>query len=47
MILRFQYEISENKKELVDFYLKNIRYINNWDLVDLSCEYILGQLVFR
>ena len=42
MILRFQYEISENKKELVDFYLKNTRYINNWDLVDLSCQYILG-----
>jgi len=47
MILRFQYEISENKKELVDFYLKNIRYINNWDLVDWSCEYIWGQLVFK
>jgi len=42
MILRFQYEVSENKKELVDFYLKNTRYINNWDLVDLSCQYILG-----
>ena len=42
MILRFQYEISENKKELIDFYLKNTCYINNWDLVDLSCEYILG-----
>jgi 3-methyladenine DNA glycosylase AlkD len=42
MILRFQYEVSENKKELVDFYLKNTHYINNWDLVDLSCEYILG-----
>jgi 3-methyladenine DNA glycosylase AlkD len=42
MILCFQYEISENKKELVDFYLKNNRYINNWDLVDFSCEYILS-----
>jgi 3-methyladenine DNA glycosylase AlkD len=42
MILRFQYEVFENKKELVDFYLKNTHYINNWDLVDLSCEYILG-----
>ena len=47
MILRFQYEIFENKKEPVDFYLKNIRYIDNWDLVDWFCEYILGQLVFR
>jgi len=41
MIFRYQYESFENKKELVDFYLKNTQYVNNWDLVDLSCEYIL------
>jgi 3-methyladenine DNA glycosylase AlkD len=45
MILRFQYEMSRSvpdKFKIVDFYLKNTSYINNWDLVDLSCEYILG-----
>lgn len=42
MILRYQYESFENQKELINFYLKNTQYINNWDLVDLSCEYILG-----
>lgn len=30
------------KKEIVDFYLNQTRYINNWDLVDLSAHYILG-----
>lgn len=30
------------KKKIVDFYLANTRYINNWDLVDLSAHYILG-----
>ena len=30
------------KKKIVDFYLKNTKYINNWDLVDLSAHYILG-----
>lgn len=30
------------KKQCVDFYLKNTKYINNWDLVDLSCYKILG-----
>lgn len=30
------------KKKIVDFYLKNTKYINNWDLVDLSAQYILG-----
>ena len=30
------------KKKIVSFYLKNTKYINNWDLVDLSAQYILG-----
>ncbi len=30
------------KKEIVDFYLKNTKNINNWDLVDSSAPYILG-----
>ena len=28
------------------FYLKNIKYINNWDLVDLSSHKILGKYLF-
>lgn len=44
LILRFQYEKTDEKtkQKIVDFYLKNTKYINNWDLVDLSCYYILG-----
>jgi 3-methyladenine DNA glycosylase AlkD len=43
-ILVFQYKKSstKQKKEIVDFYLKNTKYINNWDLVDLSAPSILG-----
>lgn len=33
---------EEVKKELFDFYLKHTDYINNWDLVDLSCPEIVG-----
>ncbi|MDD3474595.1 MAG: DNA alkylation repair protein [Candidatus Dojkabacteria bacterium] len=33
---------KEVKKEIVDIYLDNIKYINNWDLVDLSAPNILG-----
>lgn len=29
-------------KEIVDLYLANTKYINNWDLVDLSSHEILG-----
>ena len=32
-----------SKKEIVDFYLKNTRYINNWDLVDQTAGSILGE----
>jgi 3-methyladenine DNA glycosylase AlkD len=30
------------KKEIFDLYLNNTRYINNWDLVDASAQYIAG-----
>ncbi|NVN96880.1 DNA alkylation repair protein [Candidatus Nomurabacteria bacterium] len=38
---------SEKKKEIVDFYLKHTKYINNWDLVDLSAGYILGDYLYK
>jgi 3-methyladenine DNA glycosylase AlkD len=34
------------KKRIVDFYLKNTKYINNWDLVDLSAHYIVGDYFY-
>lgn len=30
------------QQRCVDFYLANLKFINNWDLVDLSCYEILG-----
>lgn len=30
------------RQECVDFYLKHTAFINNWDLVDLSCYPLLG-----
>ncbi|MDE7376343.1 MAG: DNA alkylation repair protein [Muribaculaceae bacterium] len=33
---------ATRRKEIADFYLKWARQANNWDLVDLSCEYVLG-----
>ncbi len=34
---------EKQSKDIVDFYLKHAKYINNWDLVDLSAPQILGQ----
>ena len=44
LILVEQYKSSgeEERKRLFDFYLKNLRHINNWDLVDLSAPNIVG-----
>ena len=33
---------EEQKKEIVELYLRNTKYINNWDLVDSSAHFILG-----
>lgn len=37
----------KEKDEIVKFYLKNKKYINNWDLVDSSCYKILGRYCFE
>ncbi|MDD2909771.1 MAG: DNA alkylation repair protein, partial [Candidatus Pacebacteria bacterium] len=37
----------KDKEKVVEFYLKNIKSINNWDLVDLSCPKILGAYLFQ
>lgn len=48
-VLVSQYQSSENrrKKELFDFYLSQIKYINNWDLVDLSASQIVGNFLLE
>ena len=46
-ILIDRYTKVENKKEIVNFYLKNTKNINNWDLVDLSAPKILGDYLLN
>ena len=33
---------KKQQKDYIDFYLNHTAYINNWDLVDLSCYPLLG-----
>lgn len=44
LILIGQYKKGNDsiKKTIFDFYLSHTNYINNWDLVDLSAGYIVG-----
>ncbi len=47
-ILVFNYEKGdEAKKDIFDFYISNTQYINNWDLVDMSAEYIVGDYIYN
>ncbi len=44
LILVIQYHGADenSRKDIFDFYVKNMRHVNNWDLVDLSADKILG-----
>ena len=42
LIHRYTKSNHIDKKAIFDFYLKNTRYINNWDLVDISAPKIVG-----
>ena len=48
IILTNKYKKShqENKANLFNFYLKNTKNINNWDLVDLTAPNIVGDFLF-
>jgi len=38
---------NNNEKEVVDFYLNNTKWINNWDLIDLSAPNIIGDYLLN
>lgn len=42
-----QVNSQKEKEKIVSFYLKNTKYINNWDLVDTSAPYILGDFLIK
>ncbi len=43
LVAQFKKASEETKKRMVNFYLKNTKRINNWDLVDGSTPHILGE----
>lgn len=42
LCLQMKKSSPEKQEELYEFYLKNTKYINNWDLVDLSARDMVG-----
>lgn len=46
MVRRFQCSKDDEREKLYRLYLASTRYINNWDLVDVSAEHIVGGWLF-
>lgn len=43
-----RYQKNETERQAIyDFYLSNIQHVNNWNLVDASAHYIIGQHIFN
>ena len=42
LVKQFKKAKEAERKEIFDFYLKNARKANNWDLVDLTCRDVIG-----
>lgn len=47
LVNKFQNTYDREKIEIFKFYLKNTKFINNWDLVDLSAHKIVGDYLLN
>ena len=47
MVYQFSKGDEKARKEIYDFYLTSTKYINNWDLVDLSAGQIVGTYLLQ
>lgn len=45
LVERFSRGTDAAREEIAEFYLANIKHINNWDLVDLTAPKILGKFL--
>jgi 3-methyladenine DNA glycosylase AlkD len=47
LVAVFKKANNQDKKAIYNLYLDNTKFINNWDLVDLSAEHIVGAYLRR
>lgn len=47
LLLKYKKADQKTKKDIVSFYFKNIKSINNWDLVDMSAPGIIGDYLIN
>lgn len=46
LIIQYQKPNHQRKEELYQFYMNNLKYVNNWNLVDASAHHIIGAYLF-
>ena len=46
LVERYKQGNKQQRDQLYKYYLKNTRYVNNWDLVDLTADKIVGQHLY-
>jgi len=47
MLVLLNEKFQKNPKEVLDIYLRNTKFINNWDLVDVSAPHIVGRFCLQ
>lgn len=47
LVQRFEKGSKKTKKQVYDFYLKHFKYVNSWDLVDISAHKIVGEYALK
>lgn len=47
LVLQFQKASLDEQKEIFDFYVSHVKAVNNWDLVDGTAGYIVGEWVYK
>ena len=46
LVQRYEKALPREQRSICEFYLRSLKYINNWDLVDLSAPKIVGKYLF-
>lgn len=48
IILTYKFEKEDivGKEKIFNFYIENLKGVNNWDIVDLSCPNIVGEYLY-
>ena len=47
MVQKFKKKDKSDQKAIYEMYLKNMKWVNNWDLVDLSAPHITGAYLLQ